>query len=336
MPATTGSKSGSFTIPTSGETAANVWYRIRLTVTDSGGLTHSTFRDVNPRTASLTLQTSPAGLQVLLDGQPLTAPSTFTGVAGIVRSLQAPSPQTLAGTDYEFVSWSDGGARAHDISTPATNRTYTAAFRVVSSGSALVCPASVPSRAKYTATVNTGSSATDWVAQYTPGSPDRPWIGAFKYVPLPRPAAVTLTAPAAAGTYELRLFANDTMTRIGSCTFQVTGKPALSIDDVTVTEGNAGTVGATFTVSLSAASTTTVTVKWGTANGTAVRPSDYAYGTGTLTFAPGEVTKTVTVLVKGNTVREPNETFFVNLSAPVGATIADRQGKGTITNDDGP
>ena len=337
VPATSGAKSGSFTIPTSGETAANVWYRIRLTVTDSGGLTHSTFRDVTPRTASITLQTSPPGLQLLLDGQPRTAPSTFTGVAGIVRSLEALSPQTAGSTTYEFVSWSDGGARAHDISTPATNRTYTATFRVVS-GSAVVCPASpVPSRGKYTATVNAGSAAADWVAQYTPGSPDRPWIGAFKYVPLPRPAAVSLTAPAAAGSYELRLFANDTMTLIGSCTFQVTGRPALSINDVAVTEGNAGTVSATFTVALSAASSGTVTVKWATANGTATRPSDdYGRGLGTLTFAPGELAKTVTVVVKGDTVREPNETFFVNLSSPVGATLADRQGKGTITNDDGP
>jgi len=54
-----------------------------------------------------------------------------------------------------------------------------------------------------------------------PGSPNTPWLGAFKYVPLPRPATVSMTAPVNAGTYDLRLFANDAFTLIGSCTYQV-------------------------------------------------------------------------------------------------------------------
>src|SRR6185295_1766481 len=153
VPATTGSTSGSFTIPTSGETSANVWYRIHLTVRDSGGLTHEAIRDVLPRKADVTLQTSPAGLQLLLDGQPQTAPTTFTGVTGIVRSLEAPSPQTVGGTTYQFVSWSDGGARAHNVSTPAANTTYTATFQVVTAA-ALTCPTSpVPPNGSYNTTV---------------------------------------------------------------------------------------------------------------------------------------------------------------------------------------
>jgi hypothetical protein len=78
--ATTAATSGSFTIPTSARPSANVWYRIHLTVRDSGGLTHRDHPDVLPRKADVTLQTSPAGLQLLLDGQPQTAPTTFTGV----------------------------------------------------------------------------------------------------------------------------------------------------------------------------------------------------------------------------------------------------------------
>ena len=107
-----------------------------------------------------------------------------------------------------------------------------------------------------------------------------------------------MTAPAAHGTYELRLFANDTFTLIGSCTYQVgTGAaPSLSINDVTVTEGNAGTVSATFNVTLSAAATGTVTVSFATANGTATAGCDYVANSGTLTFNPGETVKTVTVL----------------------------------------
>ena len=112
--------------------------------------------------------------------------------------------------------------------------------------------------------------------------------------------------------------------------------PSLSINDVTVTEGNAGTVNAVFTVTLSAASGQTVTVNYATADGTATQPADYTNTSGTLTFTPGATTQTITVPVIGETVPEANETFFVNLSGAVNATIADNQGVGTITNDDVP
>jgi glucose/arabinose dehydrogenase len=131
---TTGATGGTFTIPTTGETAANVWYRIYLTVRDAGGLTHTTQRDILPRKVQLTLATSPAGLQLQRDGQPLVAPVTFEAVVGIVRSLGAPTPQTSSGATYNFVSWSDGGAATHNISTPATNTTYTATYQTGTGG----------------------------------------------------------------------------------------------------------------------------------------------------------------------------------------------------------
>jgi len=111
--------------------------------------------------------------------------------------------------------------------------------------------------------------------------------------------------------------------------------PSLSISDATVTEGNAGTVSAVFTVSLSAASAQPVTVAYATADGSAVAGTDYVAAGGTLTFAPGTLTQTVTVAVNGDTLPEGNETFFVNLSNPTNATTADAQGRGTIGNDDG-
>jgi ribosomal protein L35AE/L33A len=110
--------------------------------------------------------------------------------------------------------------------------------------------------------------------------------------------------------------------------------PALSISDVTVTEANAGTVSATFTVNLSAASGQTVTVSYATADGTAHSGSDYLAAAGNLTFAPGETSRTVTVLINGDVLNEVNETFSVNLSNPTNATIADGQGVGSILNDD--
>jgi glucose/arabinose dehydrogenase len=129
IPETGGATGGSFVIPTSGETATNVWYRIHLTVRDSAGLTTTVTRDVLPRVANLTLATSPAGLSLTLDGQPVASGSTTASVVGITRTLGAPSPQTAGGTSYVFESWSDGGAASHAISTPATNTTYTATFR---------------------------------------------------------------------------------------------------------------------------------------------------------------------------------------------------------------
>ena len=131
---TSGITSRSFVIPTTGETAANVWYRIHLTVRDSAGLTHTTFRDVLPRTVQVTVATNPAGLQVRIDGQPVTAPTTFTGVVGTQRTLTAVTPQTSGGTTYAFQSWSDGGAVQHSISTPASNSTYTATFAPTQTG----------------------------------------------------------------------------------------------------------------------------------------------------------------------------------------------------------
>jgi hypothetical protein len=108
----------------------------------------------------------------------------------------------------------------------------------------------------------------------------------------------------------------------------------LLINDVTVTEGNTGTVAATFTVTLSAASTETITVAYAAGNGTATAGSDYQAASGTLTFAPGETSKTITVLVNGDRVGEPNETFFVNLSGATNATIANGPGVGTILDDE--
>jgi hypothetical protein len=114
------------------------------------------------------------------------------------------------------------------------------------------------------------------------------------------------------------------------------GLPSLSISDVGVTEGNAGSVNAAFAVTLSSASSLTTTVAYATADGTATAGTDYtARGPATLTFAPGVTTQTVTVPVLGDTLPEANETFVVNLSGATNATIAKAQGIGTIADNDG-
>jgi hypothetical protein len=113
-------------------------------------------------------------------------------------------------------------------------------------------------------------------------------------------------------------------------------EPRVSINDVSATEGASNTSKLfTFTVSLTSAYDQAVTVNFATANGTAKASSDYQSKTGSVTFAPGETTKTITVAVTGDKQQESNETFFVNLSGATSAGITDGQGLGTILNDDG-
>jgi hypothetical protein len=112
--------------------------------------------------------------------------------------------------------------------------------------------------------------------------------------------------------------------------------PTFRIGDASVVEGNSGTKLMTFTVSLSQASGQGVSVNYATANGTAtVSNNDYVANSGNVYFAPGETSKTITVTIKGDTKKEQDEQFYVNLSSPIGGTLADGQGIGTIVNDDG-
>jgi len=103
------------------------------------------------------------------------------------------------------------------------------------------------------------------------------------------------------------------------------------------TEGAAGTSGnASFEVRLSNPSYQTITVAYATANGTATAGSDYTATSGSITFNPGETTKTINVEVIGDNTDEVNETYFVNLTNPTNATLGLAQGVGTIADDDGP
>jgi hypothetical protein len=106
----------------------------------------------------------------------------------------------------------------------------------------------------------------------------------------------------------------------------------LSINDVMVTEGHDGTVQATFTVTRTGGGH--ASVRYATAAGSAASGSDFAAASGTLVFGPGETRKTLTVSVNGDRRGEANESFFVNLSNPTGAAIADGQGKADILDDE--
>ena len=112
-------------------------------------------------------------------------------------------------------------------------------------------------------------------------------------------------------------------------------EPWISISDVTKAEGRKNhTTLFTFTVTLSAAYDQPITMSFKTTNGTATASSDYKAASGTLTFAPGEISKPITILVSGDRLSEPNETFYVNLSNPTNAVLATSQATAVIANDD--
>lgn len=122
---------GSFQVPVIGETSSDVWYRISLTVTDSAGLEHTSYADVFPHITQVTLSTTPGLANILLDGATVGSPFAFDGVAGVMRSVEAPLLQQKDGMTYLFKSWSDGGAISHTIVTPVTPTTLTANYEVV-------------------------------------------------------------------------------------------------------------------------------------------------------------------------------------------------------------
>jgi hypothetical protein len=121
-----------------------------------------------------------------------------------------------------------------------------------------------------------------------------------------------------------------------TCTVPVPTFPdsTLSVSDVSTAEGDDGSAPASFVVTLSTASSDTVTVRHVTTDGTAAAPADYTSTSGQVTFAPGETSKTVDVPVRGDKMDEDDETFSVDLSDPTNATIGDGHGVGTIVDDD--
>jgi hypothetical protein len=113
--------------------------------------------------------------------------------------------------------------------------------------------------------------------------------------------------------------------------------PTLSVSDTSITEGSAGAyTNETFTVTMSRASTTPVSVDVATTGSTAFAPGDYTEVHTTLTFSPGQVTKSVSVPVYGDLDTEGDESFWLQLSNPVGATIARQAAIGLIVDDDAP
>jgi uncharacterized repeat protein (TIGR01451 family) len=120
-----GVASGSFTAPDHDYPSH---LELRLTARDSSGNTGSASVLLHPKTVALTFQSTPAGLQLAVNGAAGAAPFDRTVIVGSNNSISAPDPQTLNGVSYGFVSWSDGGAQSHNITAGSTPTTYTATY----------------------------------------------------------------------------------------------------------------------------------------------------------------------------------------------------------------
>jgi chitodextrinase len=151
-------------------------------------------------------------------------------------------------------------------------------------------------------------------------------------------AADTTATFSTAGSYVLRLVANDgALTGQDQLAVEVeSGGPTLKINDVSVTEGDSGTVQAVFSVDLQSETGGLVTVDYATSNGTATAGSDYQSTSGNLSFSGSTTQRSVSVPVLGDTDTEEFETFDVNLTNPSGAEITDGVGTGMIVDDDAP
>ncbi|MGE0125482.1 MAG: Calx-beta domain-containing protein [Vicinamibacterales bacterium] len=140
------------------------------------------------------------------------------------------------------------------------------------------------------------------------------------------------------GTYSATLQVSDGTTTVASAPVNVQASsptvPGLSVADASVTEGHTGTVLATFVVTRTIGGSTT-SVNYATSNGSAAAPGDYVATSGSITMTGPTLTATITVPVVGDSTVEPDETFTLTLSSPVGATITDGSAVGTIVNDDG-
>lgn len=122
------SRTGSFEVPRLGETSADVWYEVIVSVKDNNGLITKKSVNIYPQKSKLSITTNPNNLQVSLGGIPLNTPSTIESVVGFQRELDAIT-QNVDDKRYEFESWSNGGAKKQTIIVPENDTSYVANFR---------------------------------------------------------------------------------------------------------------------------------------------------------------------------------------------------------------
>jgi glucose/arabinose dehydrogenase len=129
-----GVSSGSFITP---DHESPSWLELRLTATDSVGTKTTQAMTLNPKMVALGFSTVPGGATITLNGTSYNTAFSKSVIAGSANSTSADSPVTINGLQYNFQSWSDGGAQTHNFTAPATDAnvvaTYIRPMQVVSS-----------------------------------------------------------------------------------------------------------------------------------------------------------------------------------------------------------
>lgn len=255
-----------------------------------------------------------------------------------VTPLCAPGPCLLAPGKYFLVQEAAGAGGTQNLPTPDATGTInlsatTAKVAVVSSITPLAgaCPAGI-SILDLVGYGSTSATANFCFEGTGPAPAPSNTTADFR-----KAGGCTDTNDNAADFFVAGPFPRNSSSPTNNCTAGT--PPNLTINDVAVAEGNSGTTTATFTVSLSApAPSTDITFDIATQDNTAtVANSDYVAKTLTSQVIPaGETTYSFSVTINGDVAIEPNETFFVNVTNVVGATVTDGQGVGTIQNDDAP
>lgn len=289
-----------------------------------------------------------------LNVNPLLGPLQNNGGPTFTHALLTGSPALDAGNAFALTTDQRGFARTADnpVVANVSDGTDIGSYETAGAPAQIVAysgtPQSVyvgddyqPLQARVLDSNGTPVSGVTVTFQNPPGGPSALFPGGFFSATAVTDGNGIATSPVMTAYQGPGLF--ETQARyaphpVWAAFFELTNKPkpGISVNDVTFTGADSiGPVG--FTVSLSESSPETITVNYETADGTAIEGEDYDGVSGTLTFIPGETTKNIPVDILPDTINEPTEQFFINLSSPsTNSTIADGQGTGTIPNDDPP
>lgn len=193
--------------------ATGSFLEIRLTATDSQGLSSTVVRNFQPRRVNITFATNPAAFRVTVNGVQLTGPQTVVSWDGYQLNVNAPNQNDASGQPYNFSSWSDGGAQSHTITTPATAATYTANFTPGNAGGGIGLTGFYYDNANYTTLRTVRNDATvnfDWntttPAGTTLSAPDTFSVRWTGKVQAPTTGAFTFTTTSDDG---VRLYVNN-------------------------------------------------------------------------------------------------------------------------------
>ncbi|MEY2400307.1 MAG: hypothetical protein QOJ08_418, partial [Ilumatobacteraceae bacterium] len=317
-------------------------------------LSPSTVVGGNPSTGTVTLTgPSPAGGMVVTlasnNTAAATTPASVTVPAGATTTTFTVGTTSATTNRSAVISATSAGVTRTatlTVNAPPTPPTIKITDRTVTEGNTATTSASftVSLSKSWTSDVTVAYATADGTAQAAGGDYVAKAATTLTFTPGQTSKTVTVAVNGDTNIEPAETFFVNLSSPTNATIADAQGKgtitdddqpPNISITDRSISEGNTGTKSATFTVSLSSVFGGTVTVSYGTADGTATAPSDYVAKAPTmLTFTPGQTSKSITVTINGDQTIEPAETFLVNLSSPVNAAITDGQGKGTITNDD--